>query len=401
MKRARCRPTSPRHRLGPLAIAAALVLTGCGREPEGPPADAAALLREGWDAVDRDDAAGARRAIRGLRELGRDDRAALLQARLLVARGFAAAALDILAGPEGRQGIEEGQETGRLVRLVRAEIAYRTRRYREAERDLVAVLAADPDAVDAHRLLAAMYYDAGAIPQAIRHLEETARLAPSDPRPVRLLGLIHADYERYDDAVARYVESLARGPDQPDREVVLREMAACEIKLRRHREALATLDRLAEPTPAAEVLRAECLLAIGDRAAARRIVDRVRAADPDDLEALVLDGTILLEDGDAAAAVTPLARAVAAHPHEYLARFRLAQACDGAGREGDAAREYAEAERIRKTRKEFSELHQAAWDAPGDAAVRRRLAAVAASLGRPDREAVWLDAARAIDAGED
>ncbi len=378
------------------AVAAAV--SGC-RPAARPDADPAALLRRGWDAVDRDDAAGTRDAIRELRAAGDPVRASLLQARLLVARGFAAAALDILAGmPAGADGGGDAA-TARLAGLVRGEIAFKARRYPLAERELAAVLAEDPDSVDAHRLLAAMYYDAGVIPQAIRHLEETARLAPADHRPSRLLGLVHSDYERYDDAVGHYVESLTRAPDQADRDDVLAEMAACEVKLRRHREALATLDRLSAPTDASEALRAECLLAIGDREGARSIVEGILAAAPDDLGALVLDGSIRLEDGDAAAAVAPLERACSAHPHDYVARLRLSQALAGAGRDAEAERARESAESIRAARREFADLHQAAWDAPGDAAVRRRLAAAAAALGRADLERVWLDAARAIEAG--
>jgi len=69
------------------------------------------------------------------------------------------------------------------------------------------------------------------------------------------------------------------------------------------------------------------------------------------------------------------------------------------GRDDEAAGERAEAERIRALRREFADLHQEAWNAPGDAAVRRRLAARAAELGRPDLERVWLDAAEAIESG--
>ena len=259
--------------------------------------------------------------------------------------------------------------------------------------------AADPDAVDAHRLLGAMYYDAGVIPVAIHHLEETARLAPGDHRPSRLLGLIHNDYERYDEAVGHYRESLSRAPDQADRDDVLTELAACEVKLRRHREALATLGRIGTPGPAAEVLRAECLLAIGEPRQAAAIVERILDGVPDDLGALVLAGTIRLEEGDAVGAVTSLERAVAGHPHDYVARLRLAQALAGCGRDDDAARERGEAERIRATRRAFADLHQEAWDAPGDADVRRRLAAMAGELGRPDLAKVWLEAAAAIEAG--
>lgn len=379
-------------------LAGVLAAARLGWWPAAPAAlaDAPALLRAGWEAVDREDAAAARRAIRDLRATGDASGALVLQARLLVARGFGGAALEALAGLEGADG---DVELARRAALVRGEAAYRTGLYPAAERELARVVASDPDSVDAHRLLAAMYYDAGVIPVAIHHLEETARLAPSDHRPSRLLGLIHNDYERYDEAVGHYRESLARAPDQPDRDEVLTEQAACETRLRRHREALATLDRLARPTPAADALRAECLLAVGDRDGARALTDRILAAAPDDLGGLVLAGTILLEDGDAAGAVEPLRRATRAHPRDYLARLRLAQALAGSGRDDEAAGERAEAERIRALRREFADLHQEAWNAPGDAAVRRRLAARAAELGRPDLERVWLDAAEAIESG--
>lgn len=378
--------------VGAIALTALLAPRPRGAATVGDPA---AILASGWDAVDRQDAGAARVAIRGLRAAGEPLRASLLEARLLVARGFAAAALDLLAGIDA----DGDPATARLALLVRGETAYRLKTYPAAERDLAAVIAADPDAVDAHRLLGAMYYDAGVIPVSIHHLGETARLAPTDHRPSRLLGLIHNDFERYDEAIGHYRESLRRAPDQADRDEVLTELAACEVKLRRHREALETLGRIAAPGPAAEVLRAECLLAIGEQDRARAIVDGILASAPDHLGALVLAGTIRLEEGDAAGAVANLEHAVAAHPSDYLARVRLAQALAGSGRDDDAARERGEAERIRATRRAFADLHQAAWDAPGDAEVRRTLAAMARELGRPDLEGVWLEAAAAIEAG--
>jgi len=353
------------------------------------------LVRQGWDAVDREDAEAAREAIRRLRATGQSDLAAVLQARLLVARGFFQPALDVAATVAGAGQPQADTELARLVRLVRGEAAYRMKIYPVAEREYLASLRIDPDSADAHRQLAAMYYDAGVIPASIRHLEETARLAPSDHRPHRLLGLIHNDYERYDDAVGFYEESLRRDPDQADRDEVLTELATCQMKLRRHRDALATLGKLG-PGDAPDVLRAECHLAMGQRDQARRLVDDVLRRNPDDLGALILVGEMRLEDGDPAGAVDPLARAVVAHPRDYRARLKLAQAYAGCAREADADAERAEAERIRSVRRAFADLHQAAWDAPGDAEVRRKLAAIAAELGRPDLEKVWLEAAAAV-----
>ena len=383
-----------------MAGAAAAVAVGwgwTGRRIDAAVPTPMALATAAWEAVDREDGAAARQAIRSLRERGAVGLAGVVQARLLVARGFSRPALDLLAALPTDKTAADDADLLRFVHLVRGEAAYRLRLYPLAEQELNAVLAAAPDSVDAHRLLAAMTYDAGAIPAAIEHLEATARLAPTDPRPKRLLGLIHNDYERYPEAVRYYEDSLRRSPDQADRNEVLVEMAGSLVKLHRHREALATLDKLAGG--AADLLRAECLLAIGDRGAARGIVNRILETSPEDLGALRLEGSIDLEDGNPQGAVRPLERGVAKHPRDYLVRLKLAQAYAGAGREADADAARAEAERIRALRREFADLHQEAWAHPGDADVRRRLATMAADLDRPDLEQVWLEAAAAVEAG--
>ena len=384
-----------------MAGAAAAVAVGwgwTGRRIDAAVPTPMALATAAWEAVDREDGAAARQAIRSLRERGAVGLAGVVQARLLVARGFSRPALDLLAALPADKTAADDADLLRFVHLVRGEAAYRLRLYPLAEQELNAVLAATPDSVDAHRLLAAMTYDAGVIPAAIEHLEATARLAPNDPRPKRLLGLIHNDYERYPEAVEHYEESLRRSPDQADRNEVLVELAGSLVKLHRHREALATLDKLAGGD-AADLLRAECLLAIGDRGAARGIVNRILETSPEDLGALRLEGSIDLEDGNPQRAVRPLERGVAKHPRDYLVRLKLAQAYAGAGREADADAARAEAERIRALRREFADLHQEAWAHPGDADVRRRLATMAADLDRPDLEQVWLEAAAAVEAG--
>lgn len=394
---------------GLVLMAGAAVAVAVGWGWKGRRSDAAAptpmsLATAAWEAVDREDGAAARQAIGSLRERGAVGLARVVQARLLVARGFSRPALDLLATlpadvtAAADTTAADDADLLRFVHLVRGEAAYRLRLYPLAEQELNAVLALTPDSVDAHRLLAAMAYDAGAIPAAIEHLEATARLAPNDPRPERLLGLIHSDYERYPEAVEHYEESLRRSPDQADRNEVLVELAGSLLKLHRHREALATLDKLAGGDTA-DLVRAECLLAIGDRGGARGIVNRILETSPEDLAALRLEGSIDLEDGNPQGAVRPLERGVAKHPRDYLVRLKLAQAYAGAGREADANAARAEAERIRALRRTFADLHQEAWARPGDAAVRRRLATMAADLDRPDLEQVWLEAAAAVEAG--
>jgi len=376
---------------GRTAALAAAVLGLVAGLPVGcrPAVDPRRLVDRGLVAVGRGDHAVARDAIRELRSAGAADEARVVQAAILVAKGHAVPALDALP----RDTVAEWLDRPR--RLVAATAAQQLGRHRDVQELLAPVVAADPDAVDAHRLLAASFYDVGAVQEAVHHLRETARLAPADPRPHRLLGLMHSDYELFAEAIPCYEESLRRDPRQPDRDDVLLELATCLVKQLRAADALEVL-ATATPSTAVALVRAECLLALGRRDEARQLVLSALAAEPGNRPALVLEGSILLEDGDAAGAIAPLERAVKADPHDYVATLSLSRALARAGRADDAASARERAEELRSLRHAFADLHREAWERPHDPDVRTRLAEAAARLGRPDLEKVWREAAAAV-----
>lgn len=360
-----------------------------------------ATLRDGLSAVKAGDMARARTVIRGLRDRAHDDEAAIVQAAILLSKDLCEPAVAVLArAPDGG-----ALATSRSLLL--AEAAHRRGRHREVAAILLPLVDRQPDAVDAHRLLAASFYDTGAIDASLRHLHQVARLAPSDPRPHRLMGLMHNDFERFDEAIPLYEESLRRDPDQPDRNDVRRELAACLIAQRRFDEAISVLDRPGEHSPADDVLRAECQLALGERDAALERLEQAMIAmgdgpassSADARKALVLIGSLHLEDGNPEAAIPPLERA-ASDPHDYRAHHVLARALAAAGRDDVATECAARAEAIRERRHRFAELHREAWEHPWDPDVRLRLADAAAAIGRPDLEQVWRAAAEGV-AGTD
>ncbi len=289
----------------------------------------------------------------------------------------------------------EHPDTRALAYTLSGEALYKSRQFRDAQRILAAALQFDPQQTDAHRWLAALYYDIGAMNQALSHLAFVAQQAPDDPRPHRLIGLIHKDFEEYDKAISAYRESLKRGPNQPDREAVLLELAECQSKQQQHKEALQTL-RTCPSSAQSLWLQAECQRALGDKGAAGRLVDEAMRRDPLHLQALHLKGMLDLEAGDALAAVEVLSKAVKAYPKEWRPRYTLAMAYKRLGKIDQAAEQLQLVEALRGLRDRFTKLHTQAIKEADNAELRYELGLVAQQLDKPLLAISWFQAALAL-----
>src|SRR5262245_4061504 len=85
----------------------------------------------------------------------------------------------------------------------------------------------------------------------------------------------------------------------------------------------------------------------GQLDAAREKAQLALTIQPRSADAGALLGKVLLKQGRAAEAVTPLETAVAQNPNDSNLRFQLARAYQQSGRRQDAAREFAEAQRLK------------------------------------------------------
>lgn len=280
--------------------------------------------------------------------------------------------------------------------ILSGEALYRVQNFQAAIGLLAQVLSTEPDSLDAHRWLAAAYYDLGLTTEALQHMVRVSELDPSDARPHRLMGLIQKDFENYAAAVKSYRESLRRNPQQPDREALLLELAECQLEMHQHQDALASLAEC-RPAPNRWALEAECHYGSGDLAEARRLVEQTLEAAPANLRALFLQGTIFLDEGNAEAAVKVLLQAVAAYPKDYTVRFKLGRAYRRLGDSENADAQARIADEIKRLRLQFSKLHETAAAEPNNADVRCQLAILANQLDRPDLARVWFQAALAID----
>jgi tetratricopeptide (TPR) repeat protein len=267
----------------------------------------------------------------------------------------------------------------------------------EAERFLRCVLDVRPDEVDAHRGLARLHYERGALTHAVKHLEKWSQLVPEDGEPHRWLGLAYEGLGAEVPAVREYRLALGKRLSPRLGEEVVVELAELLVKQREFAEALACLDRrnfegLREPSLALE-LRAESLYGVGRGAEAARILDRTLADGPASPRALRVRAQIHAAAGETGDAAALLEKALQIDPHDHASRYQLAQAYQSLGRPKEAAEQLRLLEQTEELLRQLTELNQEASAKPADPRIRLRLAEVCTTLGKPDLAQMWLRAA--------
>jgi tetratricopeptide (TPR) repeat protein len=273
---------------------------------------------------------------------------------------------------------------------------YKARQFRDAERILTIAIKLDPSQTDARRWLAATYHDIGAMDNALKQLAVIAEQAPTDPRPHRLMGLIHKDFEAYGKAIDEYRESLKRDSDQPDEQQILVELAECLLHERRHVEAMETLGRCPR-SGRVLTLEAECRYAQGDAASAGKLVDEAMKLEPKQLAAMQMRATLDMEANDAESAVRILRQAVQDYPKDFRLRYQLARAYQRLGEQESAQEQLDTMQELRKLRLRFTELHKQAIAEPANVEIRYQLGVVAGQLDEPELAQSWFTATLGMD----
>jgi tetratricopeptide (TPR) repeat protein len=244
-----------------------------------------------------------------------------------------------------------------------------------------AVHAAEPSLLQARQLLGLVLVELGRDSEAIPHLEASVGVAPDEPGV--LFGLGRAYSRSGDPRAGEIAERLSKTPAG---EALWHQLQGLMMQRDdRHEEALkafaAATAQNAE-LPGLSVNVGVSRLALGDRdgarrafqaaldrfdrdvaahtymawmdeqddrlADARRHAEQAVALDGDLVEARGLLGRILLKQGSAEAAARHLEVAAAAEPRNSSWRFLLGQAYQRLGRTQDAAREFAEAQRLKQ-----------------------------------------------------
>jgi tetratricopeptide (TPR) repeat protein len=365
-----------------------------------------ARLRRGQEAARRGDYDRAEELADLLQADGHPDHAHLLRAECLFRQAHPERDLGESSAPSpllerALAELSQVQDTGDLgfdAAALAGQCLLYTNALRDAEHAFRLVLAKRPNDADAHRGLAALYYDQGALGKAIEQLDHVARLDPEDGRPHRFMGMIYKDLGEGDDAIACYREALRRKLKGRVAQEVRVELATLLVRAAAYdeaREVLNGCDAEMAATAEARTLRAECLWGGGDAAAARALLDRLLTEAPDGVPPLVLLARIHVAAGEDGEAASLLERAVAIDPGSSEAHYQLALAYRRLGRARDGAEQQQTADQITADLKEMARLNSEANDRPWDAEVRRRLAALCEKRGKPQEAAMWLRSAAA------
>jgi tetratricopeptide (TPR) repeat protein len=273
---------------------------------------------------------------------------------------------------------------------------YAQERFREAELNFKHALELDPNLVEADRWLAIAYYDIGLMTEAQRYLQRVAELDKSDPRPHRIMAVIHMDHGSYAVAVEDFEESLRRDPHQPDLQDILVELAQTQFTLKRYEDARRTLAGCQET---AEVLamKGDACFALGDASQAKRLSEKALDLELNQRLALLVLGKIALEERRHNDAVELLSRGAAAAPTDYDLQYTLLTALRAANRPEEADQQVVVVEGLRKLRERFELLAEDAANQPYDADIRYELGVLANRLDMPRIAESWLKAALALN----
>jgi tetratricopeptide (TPR) repeat protein len=274
-----------------------------------------------------------------------------------------------------------------------ASMLYDSRQYSQVILMCRQVLEWNSGRTDTQRLLAAAYYDIGAMVQAINTLQVVIEQQPDDYRPHYMQASILHDFERFDDAALAYEQAADRiPPASPARDEVLAGWGACLVRLRRHKEALDAMI-VAANGPEIEAQRAVALFALRQPEAALKAAESALQQNPLDPEAVAVAAQCYEHNGDADRGIALLKQAADLHPHELELHLRLADMLGANGQSNGALEHRKIAAKISEYRRDFSHKQQALVHDENDASLRFEIAQLAERLGKIEIARSWLHAA--------
>jgi tetratricopeptide (TPR) repeat protein len=278
--------------------------------------------------------------------------------------------------------------------VLASECLVRLGDYRTAELALTTLVERQPDNLDAHRYLAAIYVDVNARTAAAPHLREWIRLDANDPHPYRWLSNITRNSEiGYPEAIEANRKLLQLNLEESERAAVANELAEIQIDtLAEYEQALDTLAKAPQSFqdhPSYMLLRAECLLGLGQVDEARRLVDGLLKKHPTFSGALLFRAKIYLQDDKPQSAIALLEKLLALQSHNSRAREALMLAYQSIGDERRVAEQKQLLDALPGVRKRINELERVVAREPWNGRARLEMANLQSGINHSEALA-WI-----------
>lgn len=255
----------------------------------------------------------------------------------------------------------------------------------------------DPSNVRAHRWLAVVYHDTGAMNKATEHLRIVASLDPTDLRSLRFAGMIHREYEKFEDSVIDYQNALKRNPPAKVADEIRLELAESLLKLRKLEEVQQTLAAVVSKSASRSALLAESLETAGQVDEAMAAAKEALEMDSNHLRSRLVMGRLYNGNRQWDQSIECLQPVVAQYPAEHEPMFLLGRALISSGQEDEGKKWLAESKKFKDKFLKFSELNASAVNRPEDAALRIEIGKLAEELQKIGIARTWYLAALGLD----
>ncbi len=284
--------------------------------------------------------------------------------------------------------------------LLISRLLFNTRKFGPADQLLDVILSRDDGfEKESLQLACTIRADLGRDEEVLSYCNRLIALDASDPQPYRVKATIFRSHSSWD----HYVEAIEKAYErtQPRDPVLQVELIDGYIHIGKNEAARQKFDELAstheEFIQRVPTMHARLLIQEGKDVAARKLLSDYIAATPTDVEALTLQGKLLVSALEFDEGIQTLKAALELEPSSEEVCFQIGQAYARMDEKEQAATYLEKHRKLLDSKIRLSHLEQQAANEPDNISVRRELAELYSTLELDELAAFWTRAAIAAE----